>query len=376
MNDSFLSQEEIDALLRQTNEDDEQYKQEQTGDTGNNGGQDEGAAELTTIEEDALGEIGNISMGSAATTLSQLLNQKVTITTPRVSLSNTRDLCKNFSRPFLLIEIKFTQGLEGSNVLIMHSKDAAIIADLMMGGDGTNVSEELSEFHTSAVAEAMNQMMGSAATSMSTMFNKSINITPPEVTPVDFSQDVGNPFKYPDDLPLVVVSFELVIGDLVNSEIMQIIPVEIAKQQTQLLLSSSGGNAEEQTAEPQETVEEPGNVQNRQDSAQSFSEGFDNREDSWRYGGEEQPRNLDLILDVPLRISVVLGKTRKPIKEVLKMMPGAIVELDKLVNEPVEIYVNGKLIAEGEVVVINENFGVRLTHIISPRERLENLAKE
>jgi len=372
MNDSFLSQEEIDALLSQsddTEQDDAQPVEAEAAADGDT---------LDDADKDALGEIGNISMGSAATTLSQLLNQKVNITTPKVSLCSAQELSDTFTKPYLLIEIKFTDGLQGSNVLVIFAKDAAIIADLMMGGDGTNANVELSEFHTSAVAEAMNQMMGSAATSMSTMFNKSVIITPPEIKPVEILEGEGIPFNYPADQPLVVVSFALEIGDLINSEIMQVIPLDIAYQQVRMLLGDTVAEEAQPTTTPEEV--QPAQPEPQQKpQLQAEAHGTDQRghDSSAEYisFGSDQPRNLDLILDVPLRVSVVLGKTRKPIKEVLKMMPGAIVELEKLANEPVEILVNGTLIAHGEVVVINENFGVRLTHIVSPRERLENLKK-
>ncbi len=369
MNDSFLSQEEIDALLSQSDDTEQEDAQQVEAETAADG------VALDDSDKDALGEIGNISMGSAATTLSQLLNQKVNITTPKVSLSSTQELSDTFSKPYLLIEIKFTDGVQGSNVLVIYAKDAAIIADLMMGGDGTNANVELSEFHTSAVAEAMNQMMGSAATSMSTMFNKSVVITPPEITPVDLSEETGNPFKYEGDQPLVVVSFALEIGDLINSEIMQVIPLDIAHQQVRMLMGDTVAEEVQPTTVPEDVQPAPPQQKpQQQEEAQGTAQHSHDGSGEYSYGSD-QPRNLDLILDVPLRVSVVLGKTRKPIKEVLKMMPGAIVELEKLANEPVEILVNGTLIAQGEVVVINENFGVRLTHIVSPRERLENLKK-
>lgn len=359
MTDSFLSQEEIDALLRQETQED-----------------DSGADDkLDEQEQDALGEIGNISMGSAATALSQLINQKVTITTPTISFTSAQELSSNFDIPYLLVEINFSQGIKGSNVLVMRASDASIIADLMMGGQGTEVIEQLSELSVSAVAEAMNQMMGSAATAMSTIFAQRVVISPPEITPVDFSQDVGNPFDYADDTVLAVISFNLVIGDLIDSEIMQILPLDSARQQARILLH--GGTADDTPAEqnPETTSAED---ENYQDTGGLTGETDPNPQDD-SFGampmGKDKPRNLELILDVPLRVSVVLGRTKKPIKEVLNLSPGAVVELEKLSNEPVDILVNGTLIAHGEVVVINENFGVRLTHIVSTRERLNKLAQ-
>ncbi|WP_366922964.1 flagellar motor switch phosphatase FliY [Metallumcola ferriviriculae] len=356
MSDSFLSQEEIDALLRQEEAGEASAKQE-----------------LMAEEQDALGEIGNISMGSAATALSQLINQKVTITTPKISLTNSKILSETFNIPYLLIKINFTDGVKGDNILVMQSRDSAVIADLMMGGEGKEITDELSEFSISAVAEAMNQMMGSSATSMSTMFNQRVVISPPEITPVDFSEEVGNPFQYPEDIQLVVISFNLTIGELVDSEIMQVIPIGVAREQAEFLLGTSTGgdentdvSSEDEGTDEYQLIEEVPKGNDEEISAPPKGMPAAEQDD-------EQPRNLDLILDVPLRISVVLGKTKKPIKEVLNLTPGSVVELEKISNEPVDILVNGTLIAHGEVVVINENFGVRLTHIISTRERLNNL---
>lgn len=341
----FLSQEEIDALLQ--------------------GGLLSNPAQVTLTEEekDALGEIGNISMGSAATALSQILNRKVLITTPHTRVTTPEELFASFQMPYVIVEVNFTEGLSGANLLIIKTRDAAVIADLMMGGSGQVEREELDEIQKSAVAEAMNQMIGTSATSMSTIFNRSVKISPPTVTPVDFTLESFSP-PWPPGQPIVVVSFRMEIEGLVQSEIMQVMPVEIAKEAVRMLLGGSTGSrqsAESQTAvqaeeealpsPPPQAVARPPQV----------------------FG--TTPRNLELILDVPLDIEVVLGTTVKPIKEILSLSPGSIVELEKMADEPVEILVNGTLIAQGEVVVVNENFGVRITNILDPYERINNLRK-
>ena len=183
MSDEMISQEEIDALLK--------------GD-GNTPPADAGAAPapapaaedpLTDMQKDALGEIGNISMGSAATTLSVLLGHKVSITTPSVSMSTMNSIRASYPMPYLIVEVGYTMGINGNNVLAIQAQDASIIADLMMGGDGTNPPEELNDIHMSAVGEAMNQMMGAVSTSLSTMFNKKIDISPPKVNLIDFGTE-------------------------------------------------------------------------------------------------------------------------------------------------------------------------------------------
>ncbi len=341
-----MSQEEIDALLRQASE-----PAQEDNDS------------LTDIEKDALGEIGNISMGSAATALSQLLNQRVVITTPKVSITTIDELLTTFTRPYLIVEVNFTMGLEGSNLLVIHATDAMVIADLMMGGTGQANGMEITEIQLSAVAEAMNQMIGSAATSMSSIFRTGVNISPPKVIPVDFNSDKGEWLRNSQIQERVaVVSFRLEIGNLIDSEIMQIMSLPVARKEVSMLMGDHTSPAPATAvAVPPAKVQEPVNVTGVGGGVEAVT------------NGGHSTRNIDLILDVPLRISVILGRSKKPIREVLGLVPGSIVELEKLANEPVEILVNGKLIAFGEVVVINENFGVRINSIITPVERINNL---
>jgi len=385
LSENFLSQEEIDALLKQ--------QSQENGTDGAGGGDDSNTVEedLTQEEKDALGEIGNISMGFAATTLSELLRQRVVITTPNIKTTTQKDLFESFEKPYVVIEVNYTQGLTGTNIFFMHTNDALTIADLMMGGDGKG-SGELTELHLSAVAEAMNQMMGAAATAMSNMFNFPVTISPPKINKIDFDKE-----KYDSPLTeekVVVVSFKLIVGDLVDSRFMQVIPFDIAKQKARMLLDPSfinqmtaGDKTEEKPLE--ESAEEEKGVRAEEKAEDeelvlpqisepeeedlSASNRFQRTEAEAVSMSEREKRNLDLILDVPLNVSVVLGKTKKPISEVLNMTPGTIVELESLANEPVDIYVNGTLIAQGEVVVVNENFGVQIKNIISPEERIHKL---
>lgn len=365
MND-FLSQEEINALLQEA--------------LGDEAGTPEAIVQeeeiLDEIEKDAIGEIGNISMGSAATALSQLLNQRVNITTPAVSIMSPKELLQSFTMPFMLIEVGFTEGLQGSNLLILNASDALIIADLMMGGDGINVSGEITELHASAVAEAMNQMMGSAATSMSNLFNTSVVITTPSVQSLENPMEADFPWVMDD--PVVVVSFRMEIGTLIDSSIIQVIPAHIAKEETALLMG---------TAAPEPASSEPPTISTTATTttttaAAAAEPSFGMPAEMSTVDTEDfpqldgiKPRNLDLILDVPLKVSVVLGKARRPIKEVLGLTPGSIVELDKMAEEPVDILINGTPIAKGEVVVVNENFGIKITSIESPVVRINNLRK-
>ena len=173
--DGVLSQEEINALLNDDSGSDSSDKNDRL---------------LTDEEKDAIGEIANISMGTAATTLFSLVNRRVEISTPVVSFSNWDDIVASYEKPCVFIKIAYTVGLDGSNILVLKERDVKVITDLMMGGDGTNTDEELGELHLSAISEAMNQMMGSAATSLSSMLNKTIDISPPVADIVDLKETV------------------------------------------------------------------------------------------------------------------------------------------------------------------------------------------
>ena len=222
MSNNFLSQEEINALLSGESLDSE--------DSNTSSATDTNLEDLINeTDKDLLGEIGNISMGSASTALYQLINQKVNITTPVVSVTTLKEIKKGFETPNIVLDIEYIAGIVGRNILIIKTHDGLVISNLMMGGDGkvTDV-HELSELEISAVSEAMNQMIGSAATSMATMFGKRVDISPPtakivtdETTPISES--------IPEDEPIVKVSFKITIGDIVDSNIMQIFPIKTAK---------------------------------------------------------------------------------------------------------------------------------------------------
>jgi flagellar motor switch protein FliN/FliY len=172
---------------------------------------------LTDIEVDAMGEIGNISMGTAATTLAVLLGRRVSITTPRVSVTTFTELKKHYPLPCLVVEVAYTEGVIGTNLLTVPEKDALIIASLMMGGDGLNPPSELDEISMSAVAEAMNQMMGSTATSISTVFKKRVDIAPPKVNLINLATDEHIANVISEDSPIVRVSFRMEVEDLIDS---------------------------------------------------------------------------------------------------------------------------------------------------------------
>ena len=405
---SDLSQAEIDALLAGAGGD--------SSDSSSGGDTlpDDGGEEiLSSMEKDALGEIGNISMGNAATTLSTLLGHRVSITTPSVTVAPMNVIQQHYPLPYLVVEVAYTVGIDGNNVFAIQASDAAVIADLMMGGDGTNPDSELNEIHLSAVGEAMNQMMGAVATSLSTMFNKKIDISPPKVNLVDFGkEDLAD---RDSTEPVVRAAFRMEVDGLIDSEIMQIITVKVAKEMVNALM---GGDEPEPEPAPPQPAPQPAQApppppQPAQAPPPPPQQNYPPPPPpqyapppqgyapppNYGYGGNQmQPNvvtnmpvspaqftplstepvqineaNIGLILDVPLQVTVELGRTKKTIKEILDLATGSIVELDKLAGEPVEIQVNGHFLAKGEVVVIDENFGVRITEIASPAERAAHL---
>ena len=426
MSNNFLSQEEINALLSGESLDTEDNSTLSNGDTNLDDA-------ITDTDKDLLGEIGNISMGSASTALYQLINQQVNITTPVVSVTTLKEIKAGFQTPNIVLDIEYIAGIVGRNILIIKTYDGLVISNLMIGGDG-NITDvhELSELEISAVSEAMNQMIGSAATSMATMFGRKVDISPPNAKVVtDSSEPIST--AIPEDQPIVKVSFKMTIGDIVDSNIMQIFPIETAKNIVAIMTGEDKAeeapapqpepelpkeepmvnkeiNAEPEMQQPQMQYSEPQMMQPQQYAPQPqmqqpmYGYGQPQMQPQYMqqpqmYGGQPQQyaqpvevhqaafeplteqssvppiKNIDLIMDVPLDISVVLGRTKKSIQDILNLGAGSLIELDKLAEEPVEILVNGKQIALGEVVVVDENFGVRITSIVSNAERLRSLKK-
>ena len=484
--DGMLSQDEINALLQGMDLSDttdggtdaadpapesstvENNDSEQVQDAAPASAPEDG---LTDMEKDAIGEVANISMGSSATTLYSLVNRKVNITTPVVTLATWNSLLDTYEKPCVFIQIKYTQGLDGTNILVLKEHDVKVITDLMMGGDGTNTDGELGELHLSAISEAMNQMMGSAATSLSTLLQTVIDISPPESSLFDLTEVKDgkeiSPFL---GGTFVKIAFRMQIDDLVDSSIMQLYPIDFARKVVETFISTQmGGNSEQAAPQPDNTASAPA-ASAPQNGAGQMNAGAANmtQPDPMgmnqmgnmgmngmnqmggmgmnqmpgmdmngmnqmgnmgmngmnqmpgmdmsgmnqmgmngmnQMGGMGMPQmngmgmmpqmgmmgmpqqnvnvqpaqfqsfsnnnmgagtqeNIGLIKDVPLEVTVELGRTTKSISEILEFSPGTIIELDRIAGEPIDVLVNGKFVAKGEVVVIEESFGVRITEII------------
>ncbi len=411
--DGMLSQDEINALLNGV----DLSASDSSADTTTAASAGDAEEELTDVEKDAIGEVANISMGTSATTLYSLVNRKVNITTPVVEMCTWGDVMQDYEKPCVFIQIKYTVGLNGTNILVLKEHDVKVITDLMMGGDGTNVDGELSELHLSAISEAMNQMMGSASTSLSSMLGKTIDISPPEASLVDLQT------KEPRELSpfledrFVKVTFRMQIDELVDSKLMQLYPYDFAKSiydvfmQNQLGVSpaeaapapapaaptpapaaptptpvptpapaaptmdmNAMGGMQQQMGMPQMGYGMPPQMGMPQMGMPQMQMGYGMPNMSIQpaqfqnfsapQGEMVSAESIGLIKDVPLEVTVELGRTSKSISDILEFAPGTIIELDKIAGEPIDVLVNGKFVAKGEVVVIEESFGVRIMEII------------
>jgi len=408
----ILSQDEINALLAGMDLSNDTPADNDATETNAFSSSDSDT--LTEIEKDAIGEVANISMGTSATTLYSLVNRRVDITTPTVNIVKWDELLNEYDRPCVFIKINYTTGLDGSNILILKEADVKIITDLMMGGDGTNIDGELGELHLSAISEAMNQMMGSSATSLSSMLGKTIDISPPEASLIDINDfNKGEEFSSFLSGTFVSIQFRMQIGDLIDSTILQLYPLEFARELYQIFMNNQVGEAPKKDV-PKEAPKEEPKMDKTQDNTQTFANnapygaptGMPEQAPPYPNMGYQAPpmgyqmppmgyqmppfpqgnvnvspaqfqtfsqptvsantpENINLIMDVPLEVTVELGRTKKSIADILDFAPGTIIELDKIAGEPIDVLVNGKFVAKGEVVVIEESFGIRITEIIN-----------
>ncbi len=328
--------------------------------------------ELSDLEKDTIAEVGNISLGASATALSTILEKPVDITTPNLDVRKVSEIQEQYPLPCLLVKVEYTSGLEGSNVLMIKESDAIIIAALMMGEDPGTKEGPLSEIEHSAVQEAMNQMMGSMSTSMSELFQRTIEISTPSLESIDLANEVPELYNFDSEEKVVHVEFKMKVADIIDSIMIQVIPVSFAKKMAGYLLYGE--------SEPEVAVEEP--LRKEEDSEQLIDEdsGFPETAFSQENNKEEQTtdytpgsagaedlgvdmQRLNLVKDIPMDIVVVLGSARVPLGKLFSMDKGGIVDLDCNVNDPVEILANDKLLARGEVVMINDQLGVRITEI-------------
>jgi flagellar motor switch protein FliN/FliY len=365
MNEGILSQAELDALLAT-----------------------EESRELPAETLDAVGEVGNISLGAAATALSKLVNRTVSITTPRVRVVKESEVSQIVPPEQVMVTVEYQHGLRGRTVFLLRQTDASLIADLMMGGSGSGEAG-LDEVRLSAVGEAMNQMMGAAVTALAAVLRDRITISPPAIKSVNLTAAATEAATALDGERMVEAAFTLRIQDLVESEFIQILPLELSTQLVSRFYDSTMARAETAVASATSAgagTSPPAPVADEGREGGGFSM---RGEYGARSGGvvvqpaqfaplTGQPAarslpNLQLLMDVPLQVTVELGRTKMLIRDILELAKGSVVELEKFAGEPVDILVNGKLVAKGEVVVIDESFGVKVSDIVSPAERIQGL---
>lgn len=369
---------------------------------------------LSDMEIDAIGEILNISLGSSATSVSELLGQPVNITTPEVKLMKTSEFDIKTYEPAIAVEINYVQGLSGKNMLILKESDVKVIVGLLLQTDFSDQEFVMDEMNVGAICEVMNQMMGAAATALSQFLNRSINISPPKSFSIDNSEKFKQEY-FEDNADIIAVYFNLMIGDMVNSEFINVMPISLAKE----LVSNFGLDpvpekdaeapaqpaAPEQPAKPAspETPVPPAPAESQAPQAPQPQPPQQQPQPAAAAAAPQQPvsrpaptaapsdlnvrgaaypsfdepeppltkgesNNLNMILSVPLQITVEIGRTSKKIKEILDFSAGTIVELNKQAGSQVDVFVNGQAIAKGNVVVVDDFYGVRITEVINSDE--------
>ncbi len=365
---------------------------------------------LSPMDVDTIGEIMNISLGSSATTVSTLLDQRVNITTPKVQVMQSNEFQFEALEPAVAVEINYVSGLDGKNIMILKESDVKVIVGLLLQTDYSEQEFVLDEMSLGAICEVMNQMMGASSTALSQLLNRAINISPPNSFQIENSKQFKSKY-FRDEDPVVAINFNLMIGDLVNSEFISLMTVDLAKE----LISQFGfgGGAEETVPElpPEQPTPAPAPVPAQVpvaaasvyaapvqqpaaptpkpvaqpqrplvQQAAAFSPSYDVRSATYPSFDEQdnlltddQSSNLNLIMSVPLEITVEIGRTSKKISEILDFTSGTILELDKQAGQQVDVFVNGKQIAKGDVVVVDDYYGVRITEVSSNSEIMKLL---
>ena len=389
--------------------------------------------EFSSYEIDAVGEILNISMGSAATAVSELLNAKVWITTPQVSVVKAADLNYDRLEPAICVKIS------GQNMMVLKQDDVQLILNQLMGNPlVVSPDFEFDEMNISAVSEVMNQMMGASATALSDLLGISVDISTPTPYLIEQTNFCQLAELDPDET-IVAVTFNLSVDGVMNSEFMSVMSVDLAKSLSDKMIEKfHGDEAEAQPAKqpdpapaaqpapaaPQSApapAPQPAAPAPQPDPAQGMAQpqqpapgaypyppqgqpaypGYGYQNQYAAYGAypppvppvniqnaqlhqfdamdfglpTDQQDNLKLLMGVPLEISVEIGTAKRKVKDILEFTQGTIIELERQAGAPVDVVVNGNLIARGDVVVIDDNFAVRITEIVKSKF-MDSLGKE
>lgn len=372
---------------------------------------------LSDMQLDAIGEIMNISMGSAATAVSELLNAKVWITTPQVSVVQASQLNYGRLEPAICVKIEYIKGLSGSNLMILKQDDVQLILNQLMGKPPVISPDfEFDELNISAVSEVMNQMMGASSTALAEFLGMGIDISTP--TPYILSEvNIADLQSYEQTDMVASINFDLTIDGVIKSEFISVLDIELAATLADRVLGGAESPAPVQPEPAPQPVPQaapdainevpvqPAPMPAPQPAAPVQPQPMPDMYAQQYYGypnqpmynqpmqpmmqpqpavnyrnaqlaqfdnfetplGTEQKENLQLLMDVPLQISVEIGSTKKKIKDILEFSQGTIIELERQAGAPVDVMVNGNLIARGDVVVIDDNFAVRITEIVKSK---------
>lgn len=337
---------------------------------------------LSLEKQDAIGELQNMTMGSAATAVSDFMNAKVWITTPKVSVAKAGKVNFEDLDPSICVKIKYVKGMHGASVLVLKQSDVQMMVNHIMGMPAEVTDDFVfDEMSISAVCEIMNQMMGASATTLSEILGVPTDISTPEAVVIDSIEDILKINNIETDDDVCVVSFQLTIDDLIQSHFVTMLNMDLANEMAEKMLSSYVSNEVPTPTAKQQSQSSTKNSSGRAGKAESrvinnnssakknvkvekFNMGsfFDNEDNN--FITKEQFKNLRPLLDVPMEVAVIIGSTQRRIEEVSDFTKGTIIELDTMANEPVDIMVNGNLMARGEVVVVDDNFAVRITEIV------------
>ena len=389
--------------------------------------------EFSSYEIDAVGEILNISMGASATAVSELLNTKVWITTPKVNVVQVSDLNYDNLEPAICVKIVYVEGLSGLNMMVLKQNDVQLILNQLLGNPLViDPNFQFDELNISAVSEVMNQMMGASATALSDLLGMTVDISVPTPYIIE-STNFGDLCEMDPDTTVVSVTFNLTVDGVMDSEFMSVLSLPLAKTLSEKMLNqfsaedeeeaaaaASGGSAPAASAAapaapaapaaapaapmpapPQMPMGPGGEMPMQQPMYQMPPQGAYGYPNQYAaYGAypppppvnvqnaqlhqfdamdfgipTDQKDNLKLLMGVPLEISVEIGTARRKVKDILEFTQGTIIELERQAGAPVDIVVNGNLIARGDVVVIDDNFAVRITEIVKSKF-IESLDKE
>ena len=398
--------------------------------------------EFSSYEIDAVGEILNISMGSAATAVSELLNAKVWITTPQVNVVKAADLNYDRLEPAICVKIVYVSGISGQNMMVLKQDDVQLILNQLMGNPlVVSPDFEFDEMNISAVSEVMNQMMGASATALSDLLGITVDISTPTPYLIEQTNFCQLAELDPDET-IVAVTFNLSVDGVMNSEFMSVMSVELAKSLSGKMIEKFHGDETEAqpaaqpvsapaaaAAQPAPAASQPapapapqpaapapqpapaqGMAQPQQPAPGTYPyppqgqpayPGYGYQNQYAAYGAypppvppvniqnaqlhqfdamdfglpTDQQDNLKLLMGVPLEISVEIGTAKRKVKDILEFTQGTIIELERQAGAPVDVVVNGNLIARGDVVVIDDNFAVRITEIVKSKF-MDSLGKE